>query len=416
MNKKILTTLIAGGVALAAVSAVADSKSPATPASPSLKITGLYRALIVGTSQKVRTNKGSQVMNHGNFTFNAGGVANNGLSYGLMAVLELDRARKNSDKFTETYAYAGSDAIGDFQFGDTQGVSSIMMYDASDITGAGGFDANLDKQLNITRGVDFNQGIGYVSDGSARAGKITWMSPEVSGYQIGISYVPETSQYGRLPNTGALDSNGKILAGSAPYATNLLEGAASFTTDAGPYTVGLYLVGVTGKAKKPRNAGLASGDLNPVQAWQIGTLVDYESWQFGAGYFNNGKSYMRKYTVDATGKATSTPTNFTNTRGYNVGVAYGMGPVNLALGHTGTERTVTSGKAKADISSFSVDCSVADGLAVYGGISYFNFKSPAAHIYNTTNFVPSVDYLDAQPSSNKNNSGTAVVLGTRITF
>jgi predicted porin len=106
-------------------------------------------------------------------------------------------------------------------------------------------------------------------------------------------------------------------------------------------------------------------------------------------------------------------------------MSYGMGPMSLALGYTGTERTVTSGKAKADISSFTVDYSVADGLAVYGEASYFKFRAPAAHIAATSTtaaangsapFVPAVDYLDRQPSSNGNNNGTAFILGTRVNF
>ncbi len=394
MHKKLLTVLMVAGVSAVAMNAAAGESS-----GPSVKINGVFRSLAAGTTQSVRSSKGVQFMTYGNMSLNASGTANNGLTYGAMAILELDRAKTEKDRISEAYTFVGSDAIGNFQFGDAQGVSTLMMYDGSDVMGGtGGFDGNLEKLLNITRGVNFDQGIGHVP-GTSKSTKLTYMSPEVSGFQVGVSYTPSTAQYGRLPNTKALNSGGNVISGSAPYAVNHTEGALSFTDDIGAYTVGVYLTGALGKARAASN----DFDLNSVKAWQFGSLVDYENWQFGAGYFNNGKSYMRRNT------------NFTNTHGYNLAVSYGMGPMSLALGYTGTERGVTSGKAKADISSFTVDYSVADGLAVYAEANYFKLRAPIAHI-NAVNTTPTVDYLDRQPSSNKDNSGTAFILGTRVNF
>lgn len=400
MYKKILTTLMAASSCLA-LSAGADSAPSSTP---SIKITGTYKAFMAGTNQRVRSNKGVQTMNQGNITFNGGGVANNGLSYGVLGVLDIGRDRKLTDRISEAYAYFGSDSVGNFQLGDTNGVASLMLYDATDtMGGTGGFDGNLDKLLNVTRGVDFSQNIGHVNDGSSRSGKLNWMSPEISGWQVGASYTPDTAQKGRSQSTYAAAPLEK------PYAVNHMEGGLSFTNDSGPYTVGVYLVGAVAKAKGPRGTASQGTQLNPVKAWQFGTLIDYENWQFGAGYFDNGKSYMRR------------DTKYTNTHGFNLGVSYGMGPVSLALGYTGTERTVTSGKAKADISSFTVDYSVADGLAFYGEASYFKFRAPVDHINLASgtsgrSYVANTDYLDSAPSTSKANQGSAFVLGTRINF
>ena len=147
--------------------------------SPSLKINGVLRALAVGTTQKVRTDKGVQFNSYGNMTFNAGGVANNGLTYGALAVLQLDRSKPANDRISEAYVYFGSDTIGNIQFGDTNGVSSLMMYDGTDVMGgAGGFDGNLYRQLNLTRGVNLDQNIGFVNNGSNRSTKVTYLAPE----------------------------------------------------------------------------------------------------------------------------------------------------------------------------------------------------------------------------------------------
>lgn len=399
--------MTAAGISLCAFAANAGD---ATSTSPSIKMNGVLRTLAVATNQKIRTNKGVEMNTYGNVTINAGGMARNGLNYGALAVLQLDRSKKNTDKITEAYLYLNSDAMGSVQFGDTHGVSSLMLYDATDVMGGtGGFDANLDRQLNVTRGVNFAQNIGHVPNGSSRATKISYMSPEVSGFQVGVSYTPNTSQHGRSFNTNGLDENGNRYKDKDPYAVNHLEGAVSYSDDIGPYSVGLYLVGALGKAHGPRGTATQGENLHPVKAWQFGTIIDYNNWQFGAGYFDNCKSYMRR------------SSKYTNTHGFNVAVGYGFGPMSLALGHTGTERKVTAGKAKADISSFTVDYAVADGLAVYGEATYFKFKAPASHIRlesgtNANQFQSTVDVLDRQPTTNKGNQGTAFVLGTRVNF
>ena len=154
--------------------------------------------------------------------------------------------------------------------------------------------------------------------------------------------------------------------------------------------------------------------LNKVRTFtllRLGSLVQLLTIKTGSSVrlLNNGKSYMRR------------DTNYTNTRGFNLAASYGMGPVSLALGYTGTERTVTGGKAKADISSVTVDYSVAEGMVLFGEVNYFTFRTPAAHQglaqgTSGSTFVSQVDYLDRQPATNKDNSGTAFVLGTRINF
>lgn len=410
MHKKALTATLLAGICVAAFSAKAEDSSNG----PTVKINGVFRSYATVISPKVRSTKAAQFSTYGNFTFHAGGMTNNGLSYGALGVFQLDRAKSNTDKLSEAYLYLSSDAIGNFQFGDTHGVESLMMYDGTDVMGGtGGFDSNLDKTLNITRGVNFSQNVGQPNNGYNRATKINWMSPEVSGFQVGFSYAPTTEQHGRSYNTRALDANGNpTKGGDRPYAANYLGSAVSYTEEFGAYTVGVYLAGVTAKTKGPRGTADQGADLHPVRAWHLGTLIDYQSWQFGGALFDNGRSYMRRNT------------HFTNTRGYNMAVGYGVGPASLALGYTGTERKVTQGKAKADIASFTVDYSLADGIAVYGEASYFKFRAPAAHIRdrgaatdaNPGGFNASTDFLDRMPSSNTNNQGSAFVLGTRVMF
>jgi len=399
------------GVSAIATDAVARSHGKMTGATaqsgPKIELSGYLRTAALGVGQKVRSGeKEARFMSNGDLTLNAGSMTNNGITYGALAVLELDRSKTEKDRISEAYVYFSSDMLGSFQLGDTNGVGTLMMYDATDVMGGlGGFSGQVDKVVNVTRGVDINQDTSNI--GSSRATKINYISPVVSGFQLGLSYAPSTEHYGRVQSgrTGN-DTNQDIRPqNNGLFVQNKLEAALSHNRVFGPYSVGLFGTYKTGKVKGGRSSrsGIAQANMHHLDAWQLGTLVDYNNWQFGAAYFDNGKSGMQK------------GSGFKNTNGFNMGVGYGMGPTSVAVGYTQTERTVTAGKAKADMASITVDHSLAKGLVAFAEANYFSFKSPGAHI-DRVDVDRQLDVLDNRPTSNTDNHGSVFVLGTKVMF
>lgn len=413
MLKKVLTCALLMGVSTIATDAVAG-RSHGKPtgvtgqAGPKIELSGYLRAAALGVGQKVRSGeKEARFMSNGDLTLNAGSMTNNGITYGALAVLELDRSKANTDRVSEAYVYFSSDMLGSFQLGDTNGVGTLMMYDGTDILGGiGGFDGQVNKVVNVTRGVDTDQNTGNI--GGSRATKINYISPVVSGFQLGLSYTPSTEHYGRVQSGRRGNaSDGVTPANNGLFVQNKLETALSYNHAFGPYSVGLFGTYKTGRVKGGRDSetseALALANVHHLDAWQLGTLVDYNNWQFGAAYFNNGKSGMRKNT------------SFKNTNGFNVAVGYGMGPTSVAVGYTQTERAVTSGKAKADMASITVDHSLAKGLVAFAEANYFSFKSPSAHV-SRSGVDTKLDVLDNRPTSNTDNHGSVFVLGTKVMF
>lgn len=414
MLKKVLTCALVMGVSAIATESVARSHVKKTGATdshtPKVQFSGYLRAAALGVGQKIRSgDNAARFMSNGDLTMNAGGMTNNGITYGALAVIELDRAKSTKDRISEAYVYFSSDMLGSIQLGDTNGVGTLMMYDGTDVLGGiGGFAGQVDKVVNVTRGVDINQDTSNI--GSSRATKISYISPVSGGWQLGLSYTPDTQNYGRLESgrkgyNSETDPKPLNIADRGIFVQNKLETALAYNRAFGPYSVGLFGTYKTGKVKSNRRGlhGVSDTKMHHLDTWQLGTLVDYNNWQIGGSYFDNGKSGMPK------------SKNFTNTNGFNFAVGYGMGPTSVAVGYTQTERTVTSGKAKADMASITVDHSLAKGLVAFAEANYFSFKSPTAHITSTelgTDNYP----LDQRPSTNTDNHGTVFVLGTKVMF
>lgn len=399
--------VIFAGVSLIALGAAAKV-TPGT--GPSLKIGGSLTATALGVKQQVRYAKATDVQTKGNILFNVGGESTNGLTYGAAAVLELDRSKSASDRISEAYVYLTHQDTGTFMIGDVNGVEKTMMYTGMDVIGGLGGPGGTDfsKVINTPVGVDYNSSIAPSED---TASKIVYISPNVNGFQIGFSFTPNTGNYGRLASSRSFNSSGTLTGGgtsSSRYGVDHFAGALSYNTAVNnDLNVGVYLAGTTAHAKP---AQIDPAKVRNENMWQIGTLIDYRNWQFGATYFDKGNSYMR---ADRTG--------FSNTKGYNAGVGYNLAHhTNVAAGYTHTQRGVQNGKAQADIATLTLDHVVAPGLVLFTEVDHMKLRTTPGQLAlaNSTgsNALTSADIYDNYPATNKNNEATVLAIGTKIRF
>lgn len=401
--KNLFKGIILAGVSVAAFSAMdvsARAKS-AVAQGPVLSMGGSLTAAIYATNQKIRSSTEVTVNSKGNLLFNISNKADNGLAYGAMAVLEFDRSKSNSDRISEAYFYGNHDKIGSFKLGDTEGVESTMMYSGNDVLGGlGGPSGDLNKNINMTRGTDFYTSLAPAND---TASKIVYTSPMMHGFQLGLSYTPDTRQVGKQATNRITDTSGvvSVYKTQQPYARKHLVGSLSYNQVINNFNVGVYLLGATSQTHVPD--GIAS--TKNLNQWQIGTLIDYQNWQLGATYFDKGKAYM------------PTTTNWKNTTGMNVAVGYDFAHnANAAVGYTSTSRNVTSGKAKADITTATVDYVLAPGLVTYFEVDYFRLRAPTAHINTTVVNSSGLGIYEMVPTTNTNNHGFVAILGTKVRF
>ena len=425
--KTIIKTMFAVSASLIALNAAAKSEGRAANTGPTLSFGGSVTGYGAAVDQKSRI-KGSgpdtTFVSKGNLVMSVGGNASNGMSYGGVAVVNFDRAKTGNDRISEAYVFGNHDSLGSFKLGDTEGVVSNMMFTGDDVLGGlGGTSGDLDKLINMTRGVWFRPSIASTND---KATKLVWVSPEYAGFQIGLDFTPSTKLHGRSDRGVKLNSSGNHkTASNSPYSTNLVGGAISYNKALQNCNVGVYLAGHTGSSKHDSTTAGAYTELKfkKTKAWQVGTLLDYKDWQFAASYFNNNNSLVRENAqraalggVTLTGDA---PTGHSNTKGVNAAVGYDFARnANIGVGYTHSYRDVTNGKAKADVATVTLDYVVAPGWVAFAEVDYFTLKAPRSYITAADTVIDDtgIDIYGDRPSDNGNNRGTVLVLGTKLRF
>ena len=378
---------------------------------PVLSFGGSLTAAAIGTQQKVRLQGNSPAVNFmskGNLVMNVGGTANNGMGYGGVAVLNFDRAKTGIDRIGEAYIYMNHDCIGSLKIGDTEDVTQIMMYTGADVLGGlGGTMGDLNKFINVTRTVDFRPSIAPSKD---KATKIVWVSPEVRGFQAGIGFTPSTKLHGRVTRGSEFTPNTLRNTTQLPYATNLVTGGLSYNKALSKCNLGLYVVGQSGKSKSDTIDASGSASANTfknVSGYQVGTLLDYQNWQFAASWFDKKKSYVR---------SSAQTLGHTNTKGMDAAVGYDFARnANVGIGHTHTYRKVTGGDAKADVTTVTVDYVMAPGWVAFAELDHFRLKAPAS-ASTLAGASGNFDIYANQSTGNTNNHGTVLVLGTKLRF
>lgn len=410
--KKMLRNVALLSASLFALNQAAEA---ATGQGPVLSFGGSMTAAAVGVNQKVRLQTNSPAttfMSKGNLVMNVGGTSSNGMGYGGVGVLNFDRAKTAENRVDELYIYANHDCMGNLKIGDTEGVVNTMMYTGTDVLGGlGGTSGDLDKFINVTRSVDMRPTIAPTAN---KATKIVWVSPEMKGFQIGIDFTPSTKLYGRQNRGVTTNSSGvKNISQYVPYTQNLLAGGLSYNKAFSNFNLGLYLVGHTSRKSTTDETTVAPTErkYKEMNGYQIGALVDYQNWQFAASYFDNQKSLIRS--------SDTVTSKHSHTHGFDAAVGYDFAKnANVAVGYTQTRRKVTGGHAKADVAMLTVDYVVAPGWVAFAEVDHFSLKAPNATVTdNNTNLSTyGYDIFSDRSTSNTNNHGTAVMLGTKIRF
>jgi hypothetical protein len=402
------------GLTVAAVSLIALS-AQAGESGPKVKVAGNLAVNAFAAQQKVRTDRSTTLGTTGEVRAEANAKAKNGVEYGMVATIDLDNATSNRIK--NAYLLANHEKYGDWLLGDAESAGRLMGYSGEDIMAGlqGPTSSAFDKVVNVTAGVSMKNNM---ATKASSATKVTYMSPIKDGFRVGFSFTPSEAFTGMAVRTNKTSNDGNIskyVSGNTKqsiYAVNALEGALSYThqlnTGGKVADVNWYLGGKMARSKATSAVYVGSG-INPVRAMQAGVVVDYGDYQVGGGYYNNGRSYMRK---------SPTTKNWTNLEGFNVALGKKLDNIPgayVSLGHTGSRRRVTQGYARGNVTSLGADYDIAKGLVVYTSVDMFDFKSPKAHqalIGNGTQY----DYLDNSSSNNANNRGALFVVGTKIRF
>ncbi|MEZ5815290.1 MAG: porin [Alphaproteobacteria bacterium] len=354
MKKVLLSTAAIAGMAVIANPAAAQVK---------LELGGYFKGYGVYSdtdedSAATAENRDLDIIRNTEVHFGGETTLDNGLTVGAHIEAEADGNSADSFEAQESYVYF-SGGWGRVNFGAEDGAAYLLQ------VAAPSGDSNIDgirQYVNpvhyttatggtglTTLAVEGGLGLDYAQDVTGYADKLTYLSPIMNGFQLGLSYTPDVadastedalnldevddtlgSAYEGAVRYEGMFNNVGIIAGAGYTHVDLEENLApqaagdSFSDDRQAWNVGLDLdigpFGV-GASYKEDNYGedpvSATDEMDDEQTWVVG--VDYTT-----GPFKLGASYMN---VDGTRNiAGAVGNDGIETDRYTGGVVYTYGP------------------------------------------------------------------------------------------
>lgn len=210
----------------------------------------------------------------------AEGTLDNGMTAGVDAKLMLGSDYANSTgwansngtaSFRQLYAYLEG-GFGRFEIGGTDGAAYKMHYTSPWFVPGNGVDSpNIYNSL--TSGVVRNSTFSLLA---TDANKVSYFTPRLAGFQLGVSYTPDTST---SIGTSNVKANGLgILPKSAYAVTEVFEIAANYSGSIAGVDVGADASYTQGNA--------SAANTNPTE-YSFGANLGYEGFTLGGAYYKS---------------------------------------------------------------------------------------------------------------------------------
>lgn len=298
--------------------------------------------------------------------FNAEGTADNGLTYGFHVESEVDGV----DGFAveESYLYLAS-SLGRLNLGSEDGAQYLLQVAApsadANIDGLRQYIQPINTGLLPLTGTLGEQDYDADSFSAAADEKVTYLSPNWSGFQFGLSYTPD-----------GLDDIGTGLGGfnideQDGNVGSVYEGALRYE---GTFNnIGFALGG--GYALADVEADAAGGtDFEDGHEWNLGADFDIGAFGVGAAYKN----------LDGTTNGDSDEVDT-----YVLGADYTTGPFQFGASYFNSD---VDGGVETDRYTGGVVYTVTQGLTLRGSIGYSDFEGQAGTDGDATSVLGGIQF------------------------
>jgi len=404
--------VILGTTALIAVSALTAGTASAAE-KIKLNVTGYLQSSFVAVNfdNDAADPLPTDIRSEGEIHFTGKTTLDNGLTFGVNVQLE---ARATADQVDETFMYVEG-AFGRVNFGNEDSAPYLMHYGSPSPVPAWGVNSPNANASGFKTSSTYTNVIGD-------ADKITYFTPRMSGFQLGVSYTPDAdeetgtgaSPYSVVKNDGAADEaysiganyTGKFgsvsVKGSLGYQTITRSGSATtaaestrVTTFAGGGTITDTIVG--GVITNTVSAGITTGATTTVvdtvtKAATSTVRDDTDEYDVGLSVGVSG------FTIGAAYKKTDSVSGVKNNdrKDWNLGVTYGQGPWKVGLQYAGIRNDVAN--VTSDLSAYVLGGQyiLGPGITAFGGVQYWD--------------------ADAALSGSNGNDATVFFLGTALSF
>lgn len=389
---------------------------------PSLKIDGFTAINSYFVNQQRRENgKGGPQPHIGvdasNLFFTILGVSASGLEY--MYRVTLETVPGSGSIIDQNYAQIKA-GFGIFQVGNLPGVEDTVPQDALRVIGAtGGFDGGYNNVYNMSAGVAY--GDDNTGD-TGNATKIVYYSPELMGWQFGISYTPSTARKGdeKLDNqtgtTEKIPGNRGLYnhKSNQPFDLRNVAIGLTYRKEMGKWNITLSGAGITAKSYF-YNSATGRVPFQNTKAYQLGFILGYGDFRFGGGWLDNGKSRLPRTPNFTYGNVNLGSMNNGNAgHAWNVGAGYTMGAYQLGASYQRTNRnTGDFQKAHSDFYTATIDVTPLQGLKVYTEVDYIRSRTNSAAVARENQVLANAK---SPHTAIGNNSGLLGIVGTKISF
>ena len=309
---------------------------------------------------------GFNIYNDSEVHFTGSTKLDNGTGVSVTVELETDQV-KNADAHIDDSYLGLTGSFGDVRIGSTDAVTSVFANSAPAAGATGPNDGDLGNSIIQPSAVSATADTLL---GTGNSMKLTYLTPEINGFQAGFSYEPSSTNSDAMPAVGGNSG-----------------------TDTQQYNIGIAYAGKLGSAD-------VSADLSYKE--DHGTAANSTSGIRGgvnltAGQITIGGSFKK---IDAIDSGIEGTANSPEEEGFDVGIQYGMGPTSVSLTYLQSDMPLASGTTGDD----SVE-------ALTIGASYT--VGPGIDLLGT---AARVEYSDEGTSDANNNDGWAVIGGIGITF
>ena len=300
----------------------------------------------------------------------------NGITVGVNVQLE---ATQNGDQIDEQYMFVKG-SFGQIIIGDENSAMYKMHYAPSDFgIGMNSGDVTAwNKPVKDAEGDSINMGSHYRSpfgatyiepDAVNDSAKISYFTPRVSGFQLGLSYGPDGNQDSNgLPNRDAAN-------------TDYIMVGANFKQKMGGMSVG-----ISGGYGTVTDA--SAGGVEP-EATSFGIKLGMGGVSAGVSYANFSDSGEK------------------DQEGINAGVAYSSGPMGVSIAYFHGEKDGNNGdaatlnnQAERDVIHLSAKYAMGPGVTLAGTLGHAVYSSDDADLDNSVN----------------ESASTYVVMGLKVGF
>ncbi len=414
MKKLLLTS--------AAVAAASLAVSPAYAKDGGVKlgVSGVYKGYVAYLDQDSAPGtdeRAIDILREDELRFSGSTTLDNGLTVGGYFEYDLQGDTRSANNVEEAYAFL-SGGWGRINLGEEDNAAFLLQ------VGAPSADGNLDGLRNsidpvnysvargtLTRNLRSNAGRGFLfdqdydMDAADRQTGITYLTPVFSGFQAGVSYIPEVAAEANQTQAFGVNQDdqtgdlGEAYSIAARYQGKFEDVGVNLGvgfTQVQEEDNGTFTTDVLGTADVDGDGTNETAETDDRTAWNVGLDINWKAFGLGAAYQEDD------WGVDDSNN------NDAERQTYVIGADYTHGPFKFGATYYKKDQeleflTSTDGELETTRYTGGVIYTYGPGMTFRGSVSYTEIEEPG-------------DLTGALAGTSKDTEAVGVLVGTQINF